>query len=325
MKKTACPICSTARGRRVCMVNNNTLICPACCAKTRDNLCEGCDFYTQAAKYQSDRQEKEIASQEKATPFIREISPDVDDEVHRALELANRGELDKAEKILLALRREHPLSDNVYFGLGVICVFNDDTEKGIQYFDKAIELNPDYVEAWQNKASLHQKRLEIDQMIKSYRKVVELGNGSEAFVKHAKKVLDDMEASMQKDKNMTFDEYAESMRVFKDAFAAMEKSDWDKAITGFNKVLAFDPKHTQTYGNLGICYAQLGKKQKAIDHFDRALELDPKYGPAITNRQLVELLEEGEKLSANHVTTEYYKEMAKKSPTKQGRTTFFDK
>ncbi|MCF8372641.1 MAG: tetratricopeptide repeat protein [Bacteroidales bacterium] len=232
--------------------------------------------------------------------------------------------MDKAEKILLALRREHPFVDNVYFGLGVICVFRDETEKGIHYFEKAIELSPDYVEAWHNKGSLHQKRLEIDLMVKSYRKVVELGNESEDFVKHAKEILDDMEASIRKDKNMTFDEYADSMSFFKDAFAAMEKSDWDKAISGFTRVLSFDPKHTQTYGNLGICYAQLGRKLEALDHFDRALELDPKYGPAITNRQLVELLEEGEKLPAQHTTTEYYKEMAKKSPAKKGRAKFLD-
>ena len=64
---------------------------------------------------------------------------------------------------------------------------------------------------------------------------------------------------------------------------------------------------------MGICYAQLGQKQEALAAFDRALELDPSYEPAIMNRAAVESLEEGQKLESSKMkSVEYYKDMALK-------------
>lgn len=314
MKKTLCPICSTARGRRACMINNNTLICPACCAKTRNNLCEGCDFYSQAEKYKTDRLEKEEREKEKEKEptYLREISQDADEGVELALELAHNGDFRKAEKNLMVLQKKYPLVESVYFGLGVVCVMNDQEDKAIQHFKKAIELNPYSVEAWYNLGTIYKNKLEIDFMIEAYRKVVKYGNISEPFVRNANEILADLEAQIQMDKNMTLDEYQISMAIFKDAFSAMQKNDWDKAIASFRKVLTFDAEHIQSYGNMGICYAQQGKKQEALALLDKALELDPKYEPAIMNRKIVAALKEGEKLSDKVADIEYYKERAMK-------------
>lgn len=52
----------------------------------------------------------------------------------------------------------------------------------------------------------------------------------------------------------------------------------------------------QTYGNLGLAYAGLGNRQKALECLDKAIELDPEYEPALVNRLVVESLAEGEAL-----------------------------
>lgn len=67
--------------------------------------------------------------------------------------------------------------------------------------------------------------------------------------------------------------------------------------------------HPQSYGNMGICYGQLGQKALALEAFDKTLELDPDYEPALVNRAIVETLQEGEKLPSGEVASvEYYKE-----------------
>jgi len=68
-------------------------------------------------------------------------------------------------------------------------------------------------------------------------------------------------------------------------------------------------RHPQSYGNLGLCYAQLGRKSEALEAFDKAIEIDPKYEPAIFNRAVIESLDEGEKLEPEgFMSIDYYKD-----------------
>ena len=77
----------------------------------------------------------------------------------------------------------------------------------------------------------------------------------------------------------------------------------------FKRSSRITPDHPQSYGNMGICYARLGRKQEALAALDKALELDPDYEPALLNREIVTSLAEGEKLQQNRLeSVEYYKD-----------------
>ncbi|MFQ5864988.1 MAG: tetratricopeptide repeat protein [bacterium] len=304
MKSERCIVCLNAKGARVCIINDNSLICSICCAKTRNCNCEGCIYYAQAEKYA-----KEKALKQKSKKFIMAIDPEVNEKVDQALAMAEKGKKQSGEKILTELLNEHPHIDMVQYGMGVICLMQGYYDRALSYFDKAIEINPYFVEAWFNKGAAHQKRLELREIIKAYQKVVELGDPSEDFVGHAKSFVIDFEKQIRETCGLSLDGYFEAMDIFNDAYAAMEKMEWRKAVAGFRKVLALDPQHTQSYGNLGICYAHLGCKQEALNALDKALELDPKYEPAIVNRKVITSLEEGEELSIEKfVSVDYYKD-----------------
>jgi tetratricopeptide (TPR) repeat protein len=94
----------------------------------------------------------------------------------------------------------------------------------------------------------------------------------------------------------------------------MKNRKWQKAIDGFKACLIKNKNHPQSYGNMGLCYAQLGQKAEALAAFDKALELDPNYEPAKFNRMAVESLEEGEKLKVSDEmdSIEYYKDLTLK-------------
>ena len=306
MKKETCVICSIAKGRRVCKIKNNSLVCPICCAKNRTTHCEGCIYFSEAAKYQ-----KEKSLKQKSKTFMMEIDAEVNEKVDHALALAEKGNVLSAEGILSALTHEHPHIDMVQYGMGVICLMKNQFDEALLYFDKAIEINPYFVEAWYNKGAVHQERLELPEMIETYQKVIELGDHSEHFVIRAKSFIRDMEKQIRKSNNLSLNEYLESKEIFKEAFAAMEKREWEKAILGFKKVISMDPRHTQSYGNLGICYGSLGEKQEALANLDKALESDPNYEPAIINREIISSLVDGEKLTLENIeSVEYYKDFA---------------
>jgi tetratricopeptide (TPR) repeat protein len=67
--------------------------------------------------------------------------------------------------------------------------------------------------------------------------------------------------------------------------------------------------HVQSYGNMGLAYAGLGNRQKALECLNKAIELDPEYEPAMINRIAVERLRDGEAM-ADQVFNEvdYYSE-----------------
>jgi len=236
------------------------------------------------------------------------VDPEINEQVDQALAMAEKGEIQKGESIISALFIKHSHIDMVQFGMGVICLIKNLYDKAIPYFDKAIEINPYFVEAWFNKAAAHQKRLELPHMIQAYRKVIELGDYLEDYVVHAKSFLDNLESKIRRSKGLNLDEYLESMEIFNKAYAAMESEEWKKAILAFKKVLSMDPRHTQSYGNLGVCYAHLGKKEEAIAALDKALELDPRYEPAIINREVISSLSDGEKLAVSK-SIDYYKDI----------------
>ena len=206
------------------------------------------------------------------------------------------------------MHKKHPGIHTVQFAMGVVCGAKGRHDEAIGHFEKAIEVFPYFVEAWFNKGASHQKRLEIGEMIRAYQRVVEIGDPAEDFVRHARKVIRGLEQQVRKDMGLSLTDYLKGMDKFNKALAAMERSQWKDAVTGFREVLAINPEHTQSYGNIGICCGHLGHKKEAIEALDKALELDPGYEPAQLNRKVISELKQGEKLQAKLRMVEYYRD-----------------
>ncbi|MCX6251802.1 MAG: tetratricopeptide repeat protein [Bacteroidetes bacterium] len=62
---------------------------------------------------------------------------------------------------------------------------------------------------------------------------------------------------------------------------------WDKAIADFSRALDIDPKDRDTYYNRGIAYSTLRQWNKAIEDYSKVIEIDPKYANAYSNRGVV--------------------------------------
>jgi tetratricopeptide (TPR) repeat protein len=235
------------------------------------------------------------------------LDPKIEITIDQALEMAENGHVKAAEKIIMKLLRKHPEIHFVQFAAGVIFLMKQRYPEAISHFDRAIAINPCLVEAWYNKGAAHQNLLNIEQTIMAYKKVVEIGDSTESFVIRAKSFIDKFEKSLRKD-GLNITDYLKGGEKFEKAFAAMEKGQWEEALGGFKEVLSLNPKHTQSYGNMGICYGFLGQKEEALAAFDKALDIDAGYEPAQINRALTLSLKEGEKLNIKVRSVKYYLE-----------------
>ena len=305
MKKNKCTVCEKVKGKRKCKIREDSFVCPRCCAEIRGEDCGGCSHYAQSKKYAVEKMKKS-----KSRGFTAIIDPEVDEAVDKALEFVENGNLAKGEELLTELLEKHPDLHMVQYGMGTVQAMKGNHEESIIYFDKAIEIFPYFVEAWFNRGTSYQKMLDVGNTIRSYQKVVEFGDPKEQFVASALELLHSQEAiTASETDGLSLEQYLESMDVFDKAFLNMKDKKYTKAILGFEKVLGQNPNHPQSHGNIGLCYAYLGKKDEALAAYERALELDPGYAPAKQNMLALLSLQDGERLQDQPTeTVEFYKD-----------------
>ncbi len=306
MKTDKCGICLKVKGKRLCKLKERSFVCSSCCAEIRNKDCDGCSHYVQAAKHSLEKMKKSGFKK-----FIAIIDPEIEDAVDKALAFVERGDIETGEKSLNDLMKRHPDYHIVQYGMGTVLAMKGNYTESIVHFDKCLEIFPYFVEAWFNKGNSYKNLFNIGESIKSFQKVIEFGDPQDDFVKTAKELVDHMEQSISKDTGLTLDLYVKSMDDFNKAFSTMQNREYEKAIVEFQNVIKINKINAQTYGNLGLCYAFLGQKEKAIAAFDQALTIDQNYAPATANRAIVLSLDNGEKLPDDQVKTiEYYKDVA---------------
>ncbi len=54
-------------------------------------------------------------------------------------------------------------------------------------------------------------------------------------------------------------------------------SEYEKAITCFERMLEIDPENYRAHYNLGITYFNLGNIEKALDSYNKSLKINPDY------------------------------------------------
>jgi len=240
---------------------------------------------------------------------IPEIDPKVAERLDQALKLINKKRIDDADQIVRNLLAQDPNVDLVQFMAGYILMERQQWIGALTCFDKAIELRPDFIEAWFHKGLVSEELSDTGQAIIAHRTVLKLGDSKDPLVESSREILDEYEYILKK-QGTTPDGYLRAGDLFELAVVAMEKYKWEEAIAGFSKALSLFSRHVPSYGNIGICNGYLGRKKEALEALAKALEIDPLYGPALANRELIKNLKKGEKLSGELNIIDFYQEQA---------------
>ena len=237
-----------------------------------------------------------------------------DDQIAQAFEMLEKGSVEQGEAIIKDLLEEDPGDCNLLFGMGIVHTTRKQYDAAIEYFEKAVKISPDYMEAYFNIAVAYKEKSDIYNMLRAFQKVVSLGNPRDPVVQEANRILAEWNQHLLKTNKTTIGGYLRCSELFHAACDEMERQNWQKAIKYFKKVLSISANHYQSYGNMGICYAKTGRKQEALHALDQAIRLNPHYEVAIVNKAIISDLEEGEVFEGGRVASiDYSKDYSLKN------------
>ena len=160
-------------------------------------------------------------------------------------------------------------------------------EKGVEDYNKAIEINPNCVEAYNNRGNAYCELKQYEKAIKDYTRTIALnpedavvyynrGNAYHELNQH-EKAIDDYTKTIELNPK-----YAKAYINRGNAYCELKLH--EKAIEDYNKAIELNPKDAGAYNNRGKTYCELEEYEKAIKDCDRAIEHNPNLAEAYYNR-----------------------------------------
>ena len=181
------------------------------------------------------------------------------------------------EEVLLELEYER---GNFLMLLGEI-------EAAIKAYSDAIELNPHYSAAYNNRGVVYVDIGEYNLAIKDFNMAIEL-NPNDFFAYNNRgntyKYIGNINNAI-KDFSMAItlkSDYANAYNNRGNAY--VKKGYFEKAIKDFNTAMKLDPDFPGAYNSRGAAYHEKGNLEKAIEDFNTAIKLDSNYVSPYINR-----------------------------------------
>ncbi|WP_135605447.1 tetratricopeptide repeat protein [Methanococcoides sp. NM1] len=137
-------------------------------------------------------------------------------------------------------------------------------DKALEYFDKALEINPDYVDAWNNKGLTLNKLNEFENASESFDKALDINPDDADLWNNKGNTIKNL-ANYNSDYTRTVTTYAK-MQVI---------NQYKESITYFDKALEIEPNHADAWNNKGLTLDKLNEFENASESFDKALEINP--------------------------------------------------
>jgi Tfp pilus assembly protein PilF len=183
----------------------------------------------------------------------------------------------------------HTMASDVltHFNSGVAFYNQKEFSKAIQAYQKVIELDPTYVEAYNNLGIIYQTLGDAKSAFGAYQKSTEINPRYEKGYNNLGLLF------------LLEDRYEEALEVFQKALAInsknieshinlgilfKKKGQWENAIESYQKALAIDPLHRETHYNMALLYEQLENWELAISHYQQFIQLSSKSYPELVLR-----------------------------------------
>ena len=160
-------------------------------------------------------------------------------------------------------------------------------ESAIKAYSDAIELNPHYSAAYNNRGVVYVDIGEYNLAIRDFNMAIEL-NPNDFFAYNNRgntyKYIGNINNAI-KDFNMAItlkSDYANAYNNRGNAY--VKKGYFEKAIKDFNTAMKLDPDFPGAYNSRGAAYHEKGNLEKAIEDFNTAIKLDSNYVSPYINR-----------------------------------------
>ncbi len=187
-----------------------------------------------------------------------------------------------------------------YYTIGNELLQQGQTSQAINCFRRAIENNPNYIQAYQQLAEIAQQQGEWQEAGSYYRKIIELqsqgvnnpvqqqlktspetlpdqikGNISQLNIEKTPPNLDVVkpQSTPANIPSLSESNSAESFANLGSMYA--QKKQWQEAISAYQKALKINPKFAGVYRNLARIYSQIEQEESSAQYWYQAYKLEP--------------------------------------------------
>ncbi len=176
-----------------------------------------------------------------------------------------------------------------YIDLGFAYFSKGDLDIAIDNYDKAIELDSQLARAYNHRGNAYQERNETDRAIKDHNLAIELDPNDAIFYNNR-----GIAYGERREPNLAIKDFDKAIDLKPDYELAYNnrgavyrsKGEYDKAIEDCNEAIRLKSDYAEPYSNRGSAYRNKGEIDLAIEDYNKAIQLKPNFVQAYYNRGL---------------------------------------
>lgn len=191
-----------------------------------------------------------------------------------------RNDTSKALEQFLKAQKMYPDDPYLQYDLALTYDMKGALDKAEHHLKEAIELKPDYSDAYNYLGFVYYRQGRVDEAIEAYHKALEnllYLNPQDAHLNLGVAYLSRKEYQKAKV------HLGEAIRLVPDFAAAYNNlgktyeglRQYDRARSSYEKAVEFNPEYADAYLNLGKLLYRSGERKKAIEAFDKVMRLEP--------------------------------------------------
>ncbi len=213
---------------------------------------------------------------------FKEYKKDTDDKLEQMRETLKEVEEFKNKAEISEKKTEA----NTFFAMGFRAKNENKLNEAIDNYTKAIELNPAFAGAYNNRGAIYADQKKYDSAINDYNKAINLNPAFAGAYNNRGAIYADQKKYdlATADYNKAIDlnpDYAEAYHnrgiLYKD------QKKYDLAINDYNKAINLNPAFAEAYNNRGAIYAEQKKYDLATTDYNKAIDLNPDFAGAYYN------------------------------------------
>ncbi|MBZ8182512.1 protein kinase domain-containing protein [Oscillatoria salina] len=157
----------------------------------------------------------------------------------------------------------------------------------IAAYDRAIEINPNYAEAWAGKCYSHNTLTRFSQALEACNEALEINPEnaqawtSQAFTFNATRQYNQAIVAA----NRAIRYQANNAQAYVNRGVAQRRLErYEDALESYNRAIEIEPNYAEAWHNRGYVLEELKRYEEALNSYEKAVELEPNLQQAIENR-----------------------------------------
>ena len=194
----------------------------------------------------------------------------------KAMVLDMKGDAKGAMDLLENTLNTHGPDSRMMIMLGNLLTREKNYKKAIDYYDAAIKRSPKFAAPYVAKGVVFELQGDVDKAVEMYRHALVLAPGDAPALNNLAMLLADMKEYRQEALQLAYSAYNKlpwDPRILDTfGYALLRNDRSEDAVKVLEKAVAIDDKSGDVLYHLGMTYAALGQKDKAVESLKKSLE-----------------------------------------------------